>query len=655
MIRKLLIANRGEIACRIARTAGRMGIATVAVYSDADANALHVRSADEAVWIGGPLPSQSYLDIEAVMAAAKKTGADAVHPGYGFLSENADFAEVCAAAGLVFVGPPAPAIRAMGDKARAKALMQAAGVPVVLGYSGDDQSLARLEAEAARIGYPVLLKAAAGGGGRGMRRVDRPDALAGAAESAAREAQNAFGDPTLLIERLVTDARHIELQIFADSHGNFIHIGERDCSVQRRHQKVIEESPSPFIDAELRARMGADAVKAALAVGYVVAGTVEFILGNDRSYHFLEMNTRLQVEHPVTEMVTGFDLVEWQIRIANGGKLPIGQEDVALTGHAIEARLYAEDPYAGFVPRTGTVLHWQPQRAAARDGARIDHGIAEGDTVTPFYDPMLAKVIALGRDRPEAIARLRAALRATPLLGVATNRGFLADLLASAEFAAGTVTTGLLDRWLEDKAPILARPQPDARSVAIAAAILATAPGGDWFRSTGIAECPVTLACDGETRDTVVRFERGRLTGVKFADARVPIDAIEIDLPAIRAQLDGAWVHGHAAMRARDLWLGTDGHTFLFTEPDDLIRGRRNDDPSRVTAPVTGLVRSISIEPGAAVEQGQTLVVIEAMKMETSLSARISGKVSAVHITVGEQAAIGQLLVEIEPTIEAAA
>jgi geranyl-CoA carboxylase alpha subunit len=652
-IRKLLIANRGEIACRIVRTARRMGIATVAVYSDADASALHVRSTDEAVRIGGPLPSQSYLDIEAVIAAAKKTGADAIHPGYGFLSENADFAEACAAAGLIFVGPPAKAIHAMGDKARAKALMISAGVPVVPGYAGDDQSLARLEAEASRIGYPILLKAAAGGGGRGMRRVDRPEALAAAVESAARESQNAFGDATLLIERLVTDARHIELQIFADSHGNTIHLGERDCSAQRRHQKVIEESPSPFLDPALRAKMGADAVRAAQAVGYVGAGTVEFIVGPNRNYHFLEMNTRLQVEHPVTEMVTGFDLVEWQIRVANREALPVTQDHVRLAGHAIEARLYAEDPYAGFVPRTGTVLHWQPE--ATRDGVRIDHGIVQGAAVTPFYDPMLAKLIAHGRDRAEAIARLRAALAATPLFGVPTNRSFLSDLLATPEFAGGSVTTGLLDRWLDEKAPILFRAAPDERTFAIAAAILATAPGGSWFRSTGIAECPVTLVCEDETRNAVVRFERGRLTGIALAGTTVPIDAIEVDTPAVRVRIDGAWVSGTMAMQGRDLWLETGGRTFLFSEPDDLVRNRRAEDPSRITAPVTGLVRSVAVAPGAVVQEGQILLVIEAMKMETSLAARISGTVSAVHVAAGEQAGIGQLLVEMTLATDAAA
>jgi len=647
VISRLLIANRGEIACRIVRTARRMGIATVAVYSDADADALHVRSADEAIRIGGPLPSQSYLDIEAVVAAARKTDADAVHPGYGFLSENAAFAEACAATGLTFVGPPPQAIHAMGDKARAKALMISAGVPVVPGYAGDDQTLARFEAEAGRIRYPVLLKAAAGGGGRGMRRVDRPEALAAAVESAAREAQNAFGDATLLIERMVTDARHIELQIFADSHGNVIHLGERDCSAQRRHQKVIEEAPSPFVDAALRAAMGADAVKAAQAVGYVGAGTVEFIVAADRSYHFLEMNTRLQVEHPVTEAVTGFDLVEWQIRIANGERLPIAQDDLRLAGHAIEARLYAEDPYAGFVPRTGTVLHWQPEAATARDGVRIDHGIAQGDAISPFYDPMLAKLVAHGRDRAEATQRLRAALAAAPLLGVTTNRAFLSDLLGTPEFTAGSMTTGLLDRWLDAKAPILSPAAPDPRTVAIAAAVLAAAPGGDWFRSTGLAECPVTLVCDGATHDAVVRLERGRLTGVTLAGATLAIDAIEIDLPAIRIQLGQAWLSGTALVAGRDLWLETGGRTFLFSEPDDLVRGRRAEDPSRITAPVTGLVRSVAVTPGAVVQEGQILLVIEAMKMETSLAARISGTVSAVHVAPGEQAQIGQLLVEV--------
>ncbi len=648
MIAKLLIANRGEIACRIIRTARRMGIATVAVHSDADAHALHVRQADEAVRIGGPLPSQSYLDGDAILKAAKATGADAVHPGYGFLSENAGFAEACAAAGITFVGPPPAAIRAMGDKAQAKAAMAAAGVPVVPGYSGDDQSLARLEIEAGLVGYPVLLKAVAGGGGRGMRRVDHPDQLAGAAESAAREAKNAFGDAALLIERLVVDARHIEVQVFADARGNTIHLGERDCSAQRRHQKVIEEAPSPFVDPVLRSRIGADAVKAAKAVGYVGAGTVEFIVAQDGSYHFLEMNTRLQVEHPVTELVTGLDLVEWQIRVARGEALPLGQEDIRLDGHAVEARLYAEDPYSGFAPQAGPVRGWRPEAVVA-EGLRIDRGIADGDLVTPYYDPMIAKVIAHGRDRAEAVARLEAGLHALPVFGIANNRRFLLDLLASAPFQRGETTTGMIDGWIEDRAPILKRRTPDDESFAVAAAIIAGAGGGNWFRSTGVANCPVTIAAGDEARQAVVRIQRGRMAGVEVGGATVPIDAVEVDATQARVRIGGAWRRHQMFRSGRDLWIDIDGSTVHFVEPDPLARRRDDSDPGRVVSPVTGLVRAVAVTAGSKVEEGQLLAVVEAMKMETTLTARVAGTVRAVHASSGEQARAGDMLIEIEP------
>jgi acetyl-CoA carboxylase biotin carboxylase subunit len=426
--RKILIANRGEIACRIMRTARTLGYRTVAVYSDVDADAPHLRMADEAVRIGPAPAAESYRNIAALLAAAKLSGAQAVHPGYGFLSENAAFARACTDAGLVFIGPPADAIAAMGDKAGAKRRMIAAGVPTAPAYLGEDQSDEGLTTEALALGFPLLVKAVAGGGGRGMRlaqsAADLPEALAGA----RREARAAFGDATLMLERLIPQGRHIEIQIFADAHGNAVHMGERDCTTQRRRQKVIEETPSPVVTPDMRESMGRDAVAAALAVGYRGAGTVEFIVDQDLKHYFLEMNTRLQVEHTVTEMVTGLDLVEWQLRVAAGEPLPLRQEEIRFEGHAIEARLYAEDPYAGFAPQTGPVLHFRPE-AAARPGIRIDAGIAEGGLVTPFYDPMVAKLIAHGRDRTDAIRRLRAALEDAPLLGPATNGRFLRDLL----------------------------------------------------------------------------------------------------------------------------------------------------------------------------------------------------------------------------------
>jgi 3-methylcrotonyl-CoA carboxylase alpha subunit len=442
MFGKILIANRGEIACRVIRTAWRLGIATVAVYSEADRNALHVELAHEA-WPIGPAPARdSYLNIEAILDAARNSGAEAVHPGYGFLSENAEFAEACEAAGIVFIGPPASAMRAMGLKAEAKDLMQRHGVPLVPGYHGADQNSARLLDEAERIGFPVLIKASAGGGGRGMRVVGSAVEFAAALAGATREAEAAFGDDRVLLEKYLQRPRHIEVQIFADRHGNTVHLFERDCSIQRRHQKVLEEAPAPGLDPEQRSAMAEAAVAAARAVGYVGAGTVEFIAeGGD--FFFIEMNTRLQVEHPVTEAVTGLDLVEWQFRVAAGEPLPICQPDLALHGHAIEARLNAEDPERGFLPQTGTLhgLRFPPP-----EFARVDTGVRQGDTVTPFYDPMIAKIIAWGEDRAVAVRRLRRALAETAVLGVGTNRDFLARVAAHPEFVSGTVDTGFIER-----------------------------------------------------------------------------------------------------------------------------------------------------------------------------------------------------------------
>ena len=466
---KILIANRGEIACRIIRTARALGYRTVAVFSDADTDALHGRQADEAVRIGPPPVQDSYLNIDALLAAAKLAGADAVHPGYGFLSENAAFAEACARAGLVFIGPPAAAIAAMGNKARAKALMEAAGVPCVPGYQGPDQSDERFTMEGRRIGFPLMVKAAAGGGGRGMRLVTSADDLANALARARSEAASAFGSDELILEHAVPDARHIEIQVFADQHGNIIHLGERDCSIQRRHQKVIEETPSPAVSTELRAKMGEAAVAAARAIGYVGAGTIEFLLDQSGKFYFLEMNTRLQVEHPVTEAVTGVDLVAWQLRVAAGERLPLDQHEVRFSGHAIEARLYAEDPHKNFLPQTGTLIDWRP---ASGTGVRIDHGLAPGQSVSPFYDPMLAKVIAHGATREEARRRLLVALEDTVALGLTTNRSFLIAMLRHPAFAAGEATTAFIDRHFSAGSDAMRRPQADLRTLALAAVLL---------------------------------------------------------------------------------------------------------------------------------------------------------------------------------------
>jgi geranyl-CoA carboxylase alpha subunit len=604
--------------------------------------------ADVAMRIGGGPAAESYLNGGAILEAARKAGAEAIHPGYGFLSENAGFAEACAAAGMVFVGPPPAAIHAMGDKARAKALMQRAGVPVVPGYAGADQSEAHLAAEAARLGYPLLIKAAAGGGGRGMRIVEAPAGFAEALAGARREAENAFGDPTVLLERLVRGGRHIELQVFADRHGNVVHLGERDCSTQRRHQKVIEEAPSPFVDETQRAAMGADAVAAARAVGYEGAGTVEFIVGEDRRHYFLEMNTRLQVEHPVTEMITGFDLVEWQLRVAAGEVLPATQEQVALGGHAIEARLYAEDPQAGFRPQTGTILAWTTEAALAVEGMRIDDGIAEGSEVSYFYDPMLAKLIAHGRDREQARRRLVAALERLRIAGVGTNRSLLLAILESDAFAAGAMTTDLLDRWIADGDAIVREAAPEQPAIALAAAALALDEGGDWFRSTGIAECPIDLACGDRTFRNRVRFSRGRLVEVEVDGEAIPFDAVSLAGRRLDWVRDGVPGSAHAVRTGRALWLDIGRRTFAFAEPDPLVRAATASDPTRIVSPVTGLVRFVAAT-GTAVKAGETVVVIEAMKMETALAARLDGVVRSVRIAVGAQATAGDLLAELDP------
>ncbi len=627
MIAKLLIANRGEIACRIIRTARRMGIATVAVYSDADRNALHVSQADEAVHIGPSPAAESYLRTDAILDAAKRTGTDAIHPGYGFLSENAGFAEACAAARLVFVGPPAAAIHAMGDKANAKALMRRAGVPVVPGYDGEEQSPERLHEEAYRIGFPLLVKAVAGGGGRGMRRVDTKEDLAAAIDSARREADSAFGDGRLMLERLVENARHIEVQVFGDRHGNIVHLGERDCSTQRRHQKIIEEAPSPFADAALRSAMGDAAVSAARTVGYVGAGTVEFIVGQDRSFFFLEMNTRLQVEHPVTEMVTGLDLVEWQLRVARGETLPLRQDEVHLAGHAIEARLCAEDPAAGFSPQVGRVLHWKPE-AVSVAGVRVDHGVREGGAVTPFYDPMIAKVIAHGKTRGEALAKLRHALLSLPLLGVVTNRAFLLDLIDGDAFARGEMTTGMVD------AAVFAAALPANADFARAAAVLARAGDGDWFSTTGRTRCPITLSAGGARKTCNVLFERSHWIGVEVDDEFHPAGTLGVDSLA-------------TATQDRALWLARAGETFCFEEADPLAPKEKPEGGGIVISPVAGVLRHLAVREGEVVERGTLIAIVEAMKMETQLVAGIAGIVRVMARRTGDQLRAGDVVAEI--------
>ena len=623
----LLVANRGEIACRVMRTARRLGYRTVAVYSDADAGAPHVALADIAVGIGAAPAAASYLNIQALLDAARRTGADAVHPGYGFLSERADFAQACADAGLVFVGPPAEAIRAMGNKAGAKRRMLAAGVPCAPGYLGDDQSDETLAAEAQRLGCPLLVKAVAGGGGRGMRLVRRFDELPAALAGARREAASAFGDDTLMLERLIDDGRHIEIQIFADAHGQAVHLGERDCTAQRRRQKVIEEAPSPVVDATLRAAMGRDAVAAALAVGYRGAGTVEFIVDAGLRHHFLEMNTRLQVEHPVTECITGFDLVEWQLRIAAGEALPVTQEQIRFEGHAIEARLCAEDPYDGWAPQTGRILGWQPQAS----GVRIDHGIAEGDDVTPYYDAMVAKFVAHGRDRADAVRRLRQALADVPLLGLKNNGGFLRDLLQHPQFSAATMTTTRLDEWAAAGEALLQRPVPTEAAWRLAAALRAPADAG---RPAGVAAFDLVLQCGTETRT-----QRAPPAGVAVMSWQGQ---------RLRYVIDGVQRQAHARADGRTLHLALDGAGFVSTEPADEPQRDTTADPTQARAPVAGVVAQVLVALGEHVAAGQPLVCVEAMKMEMWLNAAAAGTVRALHVQPRDPVAAGTVLVELE-------
>lgn len=643
MFDTLLIANRGEIAARVIRSARAMGLRTVAVYSEADRDALHVVLADDAVCIGGAAPGESYLRGDRIIEAALATGAGAIHPGYGFLSENPDFVEAVAAAGLVFVGPSADAIRAMGLKDAAKAAMEAAGVPVVPGYHGSNQEPARLEVEAAGIGYPVMIKAVAGGGGKGMRIVETPEAFIDALESCKAEARTAFGNDAVLIEKFIQSPRHIELQVFGDSHGNVIHLGERDCSLQRRHQKVIEEAPAPGMTQDVRAVMGAAACKAAAAIKYVGAGTVEFIVdgaGPPRAdgFWFMEMNTRLQVEHPVTEAITGQDLVEWQLRVAMGEALPLRQEEVTLTGHAVEARLYAEDPATGFLPSTGRLHHLR-----FSDALRVDSGVRAGDRVSPHYDPMVAKLIAHGPNRSTAIEKLRAGLAGTQVIGPATNRDFLHGLAGDAGFMAGDVDTGLIARRGD---ALVASPAPQVSDWA--AAIIAAAglwEEGLWEQGFALWDRPfqaVTLARDGAE----IRC-RYRALGPA---------CIEIDTPdgPVLAQRDGSFWHIDGQRLPPATVAG--GQVAVFGPaaqrwdiPDPLARAGADAAPKGAAlAPMPGVVRAVLVIAGQVVQAGDRLAVLEAMKMEHSLTASHDAIVAEILVTEGAQVEAGTALVRLE-------
>jgi geranyl-CoA carboxylase alpha subunit len=645
--RKILIANRGEIALRIMRTARRLGYGVVAVYSDADRDALHVREADEAVRIGEALPAQSYLNIGAIIAAAKSSGADAVHPGYGFLAENEDFAQACHDAGLVFIGPSPEAIKAMGNKAGAKEIMQAAGVPCVPGYQGVDQSETVMLAEAQRIGFPVMIKAVAGGGGRGMRLVADATAFLDALRSARSEAQSAFGSATVILERAIIDPRHIEIQVFGDAFGNAIHFGERDCSVQRRHQKLIEEAPSPKITPELRARMGTVAVNAIKSIGYQGAGTLEFLLDQKGEFHFMEMNTRLQVEHPVTEAITGLDLVELQLRVASGEPLGLRQENIQFFGHAIEVRLCSEDAAHDFMPQSGRMAVWQMP-----DGLRVEHALRSGSEIPPFYDSMIAKLISHGATRDEARRRLVHGIEQTAAFGVTTNQAFLSACLRHAEFAAGRATTAFIG---QNRADLLA-PRKAARSDAAFAALLlyATDPfAPPWQSGRSLAATfprPARVELDDALYDIEIMVERdggyaARLDGTEY---RFEID--ELGREAIRFRSDGLSGSARFFREGDRLYILRQGITVSVrdvTMSAPAAVGASSSD-GRIRAAMNGRVVAVLVKEGEPIAAGQPVITLEAMKMEHVHSAPISGTISVVQVIEGDQVMTGRIMVEIE-------
>jgi 3-methylcrotonyl-CoA carboxylase alpha subunit len=663
MFKKILIANRGEIACRVATTARRMAVRTVAVYSDADAHANHVRACDESVYLGGSAPKDSYLRWQKILEAAKATGAEAVHPGYGFLSENEEFARACADAGLVFVGPPPSAIKAMGLKAESKRLMEKAGVPLVPGYHGGDQDPALLRREADSIGYPVLIKASAGGGGKGMRVVEKPGDFASALASCQREAISSFGDNAVLIEKYVQRPRHIEIQVFGDTHGNYVYLFERDCSVQRRHQKVLEEAPAPGMTQAMRQQMGEAAVAAARAVNYVGAGTVEFIVEQptegSMNFFFMEMNTRLQVEHPVTEAITGLDLVEWQLRVASGEELPLKQDQLQIHGHAIEARICAENPDNNFLPATGTLHVYRKPHATAfqRSRVRIDDGVREGGVISPFYDSMIAKLIVHGATRDEALARLDAALAQTHIVGVATNVQFLRDILRTDSFANARLDTALIEREravLFDQEPLglpLAAAASIARTLLDEAAAASTAEPfsrRDGWQSHGIAVRPFAFEFRGQPQSAELSYLHDGTLMLRVGEVAGPLvigrfssDELELQFDGRRHTLnvyeDQSTVHVFAAH----------GATRIVTVDRLAHAGDTHAEGGRLTAPMPGKVVSFAVKTGDKVSRGQPLAVMEAMKMEHTIAAPADGTVEELLYAPGDQVTEGAELLRI--------
>ncbi len=665
MFTKILIANRGEIACRVIKTARRMGIRTVAVYSEADASARHVRLADEAVCIGPAAVRESYLVIDKIIAAAKAMGAQAIHPGYGFLSENEEFAEACVANGIVFVGPPVSAIRAMGLKSESKKLMEKAGVPLTPGYHGDEQAHDFLRTQADAIGYPVLIKASAGGGGKGMRAVWKGDEFADALASCKREAASSFGDDHVLIEKYLQRPRHIEIQVFGDTQGNCVYLFERDCSVQRRHQKVLEEAPAPGMTSQRRAAMGQAAVDAAKAVGYVGAGTVEFIVNQDGTFYFMEMNTRLQVEHPVTEMITGLDLVEWQLKVAAGEPLPLSQAQLAINGHALEARIYAEDADKGFLPATGNLAHLAPPAESLN--VRVDTGVEQGDEITPHYDPMIAKLIVWDENRERALARMLQALADYRIVGVTSNVGFLSRLVACPSFAQANLDTGLIERERDFLFPgaDAAEPPRDAWLLAALAELLRDRNHGldhagrsgdphspwhvrDGWRANGAARREILLR-HGSVEKRVVASYHGDGFALELDSQLSPASGALREDGSLRADLDGRRLTVTVVAAAEKRHVFFDGMSFIFAAVDPFHHsGEGAGAEGGLTAPMPGKVIALLVSPGTQVEKGAPVVVLEAMKMEHTLVAPAAGTVKAFCYAVGEQVADGAELAEFE-------
>jgi geranyl-CoA carboxylase alpha subunit len=650
-LKKILIANRGEIACRIQRTAQALGYRTVAVFSDADADALHVQIADEAVNIGPAPVQQSYLNIPAILEAARRTGADAIHPGYGFLSENAGFAHACEAAGLTFIGPGAEAIELMGSKRQSKIAMIAAGVPCIKGYQGTEQDDATLHREAERIGYPLMIKASAGGGGRGMRLVHNADDLPAQLRTARSEALNGFGSDELILEQALIDPRHVEVQLFGDRHGNLIYLGERDCSIQRRHQKVIEEAPCPVMTPELRQAMGEAALKAGRAVNYVGAGTVEFLLDARGQFYFLEMNTRLQVEHPVTELITGLDLVAWQLSIAEGHSLPLRQEQVQLNGHAMEVRLYAEDPAQGFLPQTGQVTAWEP---ALQDGIRIDHGLLEGQHISPFYDPMLGKIIAHGATREEARRKLLRAVQDSILLGVQSNQRLLASLLEHRQFAQGDFSTGFIAEHFAGQECLVAQ-LPGAEHLAIAAALFYQAsakahraPLAGW-RNNASVPLHYRIGVAEQTWPVALQAEPGEPLRIEVGDRQLALNIIADDGRQLTLELDGIRQCHAYRLEAGQLWLFTrPGSLRLVDNTQVPVSSQASVSSGTLKAPMDGAIVDVLVDEGSQVTKGQLLVVLEAMKMEHPLKSGIDGVLKRLQVKVGDQVKNRQILLEVE-------